>query len=80
MKGQLQMDKKNKRLYLPVIAGALGLGWGVKAYINKIKLGDHESLLQKIKNAEQKLYQDGLQRANELDLIKKEVKTKTGCL
>lgn len=76
MKGKPLMDMKRKVGYLPVIAGSLGIGWVVKKYRNKIKQEDYESPLEKIKNAEQKLYRDGLKRANELDLIKQEVQTK----
>jgi hypothetical protein len=70
------MNKKSNLGYLPVIAGALGLGWIVKKYTTKIKKRDGITVFQKIKNAEQKLYQDGLNRANQLDSIKTEIQTK----
>lgn len=76
VKGKPLMDMKRKLGYLPVIAGSLAVGWVVKNYRDKIKQEDYESPLEKIRNAEQKLYRDGLKRANELELIKQEVQTK----
>ena len=70
------MNKKRSKIgYLPIVGGALAFGWFVKNFQSKAQ-GNDESLFQKIKNAEQKLYQDGLKRANELDLIKNEIQIK----
>lgn len=77
MKGYLQMSRKNKASFISVATGALALGWVARSYRSKVKQkSDYESILQKLRNAEQKLYNDGLTRANEIDLIKKEVQEK----
>lgn len=71
------MTRKSKFSFISVATGALALGWMGKDYNSKVKQkSDHEPILQKLKDAEQKLYDDGLMRANEIDLIKKEVQEK----
>lgn len=69
------MDKKNK--LAPITTGLLGavsLGIIVRNYMQQ--KSERESVLQKLKNAERKLYNDGWSRAQEIDGIKKEVHKK----
>lgn len=72
------MNKKNKRSFAPITTSVLGiasLGIIVKNYVQQ--KSERESVLQKLKNAERKLYNDGWSRAKEIEAIKKEVHKKT---
>lgn len=77
MKGYLPMNKENKRRFAPITTSALGavsLGIIVKNYVKQ--KSERVSILQKLKDAEQKLYNDGWSRAKEIESIKKEVHNK----
>lgn len=63
-----------------LIAGAIGgisLGWMLKTYISrKQSLEEYESVWQRLKNFEQKVYEDGMKRAYQIEHIKNEVQQK----
>ncbi|PAV27858.1 hypothetical protein CIL05_19445 [Virgibacillus profundi] len=74
------MDNKNKRSSIPLIAGAISgvtLGWVIRRSNHKRqKLEENNTLIEKIKGYERKVFEDGQKRASQIDGIKKEVQKK----
>jgi hypothetical protein len=70
----------NKKGNTSLIAGALGgitIGWIMKSYLSKQQqLEEYRSIIQRLKDFESKLYEDGKIRANVLEDIKQEVHRK----
>lgn len=70
----------NSKSSYTMIAGALGgvtLGWFFRSFNHKRKqLEGYESFLDKAKNLEKKIYEDGKKRADQIDGIKQEVNKK----
>lgn len=70
----------NKRGNTFLIAGALGgvtIGWVMKSYLSKQQqLEEHRSIIQRLKDFENKLFEDGKKRANVVKDIKEEVNHK----
>ncbi|MGJ9460339.1 hypothetical protein [Oceanobacillus sp. CF4.6] len=73
----METNKENASL----IAGAIGgltIGWVVKTYLsNQQQLEEHRSVIQRLKDFENHLYEDGKKRANVIEGIKQEVNRKT---
>ncbi|WP_152657770.1 hypothetical protein [Oceanobacillus sp. CFH 90083] len=58
------------------IAGAV-LGWAASSYVEKKRnLEENTSLLTRLRDFEQRLYQDGFQKSTELQEIRQEVENK----
>ncbi|WP_087975104.1 hypothetical protein [Oceanobacillus rekensis] len=72
--------ESNKKGNASLIAGALGgisVGWIMKSYLSKQQqLEEHRSIIQRVKDFESKLYEDGKKRANVMEDIKQEVHRK----
>ncbi|WP_067730357.1 hypothetical protein [Oceanobacillus damuensis] len=74
------METNPKKGNASLIASAVGgvtLGWLLKNYVSKQqKLEEHQSVLQRIKQFEKRLYEDGQKRAYDIENIKREVKSR----
>lgn len=71
------MASNQKKGNTSLIVGAIGgiaCGWFVKNYLStQQQLEEHRSLLQKVKDLQHKVYEDGKKRYDTLDSIKQDV-------
>ncbi|WP_010652002.1 hypothetical protein [Oceanobacillus massiliensis] len=68
-------QKKNTALMLS-IAGGITLGWSLKTYLSKQQqLEEHQTIIQRLKGFEKRLYEDGRERAAAIEGIKQEVES-----
>jgi len=70
--------KKGNASLIAGVVGGMALGWFFKNYLStQQQLEEHRSLVQKVKDFEQKVYEDGKKRSDTIESIKQEVTSRT---
>jgi hypothetical protein len=76
MKVHFRMNTNNSELVIPAVIAGL-LGGAVLAFVDNKATGrlkeEKPSIIERFKQAENKLYIDGMERANQIEEIKREV-------
>ncbi|WP_249872595.1 hypothetical protein [Oceanobacillus saliphilus] len=74
------METINGKRNVPMIVSAVGgitLGWFIKNYLSKQRqLEEHQSIVERLKEFERQLYEDGQKRAKAIESIQEEVTNK----
>ncbi|MFC2949235.1 hypothetical protein [Virgibacillus sediminis] len=69
-------DTSNKLSLAAIACAGAAIGWGFNRNLSRRKkLEEHRTLLEKVRHFDQKLYEDGWRRANQIQAIKQDVQT-----